>query len=255
LKIGYETGLLLTMHNEINGAIKCVESYKNHFNNNIKIIGNDAVALGKVSSYFNIESKYSHNTIDRMHEVEKISYKVEFEELSSIVIDLLENYYHHCSEIKAHFIISLHPDHLIYRSYKHFIGRYDLEMNNVNRYDSKFKHDFRSITGFSIGLSHFGLPSYLNRDKLLKTIEFVRKNNYSFLNKLVAKNPKFIYEDSLLPTLFEYQGYRVGCQSISFEMGRKQKSIIQYYKFYLLHQVPENFNLPKVVKMLVRNNN
>jgi len=252
LRVGYKTGLLITMHNEITGAIKCVESYKKHFNDNIKIIGNDAIALGKVSDYFNLKSKFSHNIIRRMHEAERSFYKVEFEQLSSIIIDLLESYYNHCSEIKAQFIISLHPDHLIYRSYEHLVGRYDLEINYINKYSSEFKHDFSSATGFNFGLTNFGLPSYMNRDKLLQTIEFVRRNNYSLLNKLVAKNPKFIYEDSLLPILFEYQGLKVGSQSISYEMGRKQQSIIRYYRFYLLHQVPENFNLPSIVNMLVR---
>ena len=248
-----KTGLLLTMHNEVSRAIDCVKSYERNFNHNIRIIGNDSFALNELSKYFDVDTQFSHNIINRMHIVEGVKYKVDVTQLAFIIIDLLESYYNQCSEIQAKFIISLHPDHLVFKSFDKMIGKYDMEISLINEYDAHFKSDFGSITGFKGSLTKFGLPGYIHRTKLLRTVEFVRHKNYSLLHKLVAKNPRFIYEDSLFPLLFEYQGFKVGNQGITYEMGRKHRSILRYFNHYLLHQVPNDFKLPTIRKLFNAN--
>lgn len=239
-----KTTLVLTMHNEVEQAIRCILSYFEKFKNfNVILNGDLDLERETVARYFNIASHRSPSTVSKLHLIERRNFDVPKHEIADITINLFKSIFQSCKLIDTEFVIFLHPDHFIRRNFSKKIGKYSMEIARTNPYPQNYLDQFEVITKTKVSLKYYGLASYFNREALLAVLEYLEFENYKLIHSLVEINNRFVYDDSLMPLLFEYMGFKVGYQNITFEAGRKHRISHYFRPHELMHQTPNEHKI------------
>jgi hypothetical protein len=141
------------------------------------------------------------------------------------------------SSMSTEFVVYMHPDHLVVKSFSKSKLKYDLEIHKVNRYSKLQTEAWKEVTGKQLTLKSYGLAGYFRRESLVEALKFLLNPEKVNLELLMSKDLNFIFEDLIIPCAFDYLGYKIKDQSITREMRRRRRIRSFWFRPVLLHQV------------------
>ena len=238
--LSLDVGALLLVHDEVEEAIRCFNSFKQFYDENKIIV---LCNIRENKEYLRIKTgkiigdwpDYVTNLIsmDDGPREQQVELRMEFyrEYLTSI--------YNAYRKIDANYLLPLHPDHLIIRQFKSFEVRAEIEYTPVNFYGEITDEALRKVLGFRRTISGYGLPSYYRKTSLIYALEFMLEDSGKTLRNLISIDYKFNYGDYAIPLIFDYLGLTSNDRNLLRELSKRKKLVHYIKKPVLLHKVPK----------------
>lgn len=231
-------GLSISMHDETLEAIRAIESFlKFHPDSEVKLWGNREAELKEVGSSFGLIVTSSPQYVNKLMQLLHSKTEKSPAEAAEILREFLQCALQIYSEMNCDYVVYLHPDHLVVRKFRKSHLKHDLELHKVNKYSSKQKEAWFSITGRPLSLNSYGLAGYFRRSSLIAAINLLLNKELINLELLMESDLDFIFEDLIIPCAFDYLGFEVKDQNLTQEIRRRKRLSSYFRSPVLLHQV------------------
>jgi hypothetical protein len=229
---------VLFMHDEFALAKECALSFgRNYGFENLLVMGNIPEVSGRLADELYVKHDVWPLYIDRLrafeanHENKLITLRV------NLIRDLLLSWRRCALSLDTDFLMFLHPDHRVLRRIPESRLRSDIDFYQVNKYDAESKKTIEIVLDHSISLSGYGLPTFIRRSSLLRCLELLLDHRPDILVSLMELDARFVYDDFLLPTIFDFLGFEISDSALMFEVNRRRRLRHLFRKPPLLHQV------------------
>ena len=233
-------GLSIHMHDEVQEAIRAVDSFlKYHPGCEVSIWGNEPQELSIVGTHFSLTTKESPQYVNELLKILRHEGYYDSRKAAKILREFLLCAKDVYQSMQSEYVVFLHPDHLVVKSFTSRLLKGDLEISKVNKYTANQKNAWLSVTDKPLKLKAYGLAGYYRRESLLTVINLLLDDSTIDLNKLLALDVNFISEDLIIPCAFDYLDYEVVEQDITLELKRRMTLGKYLKKHVLLHQVPK----------------
>lgn len=234
-----DVGALLLVHDELNEAVRCYNSFTKFYDSNkITILCN----IKENKNY--LQNKTKKNIGDWPDYVTKLislnsgPREQQVDLRMELYREYLTSIHKAYVEINSKYLMFLHPDHILLRSFKSKELNAQIEFSPVNSYDKETDKALHEVLGFSRTIKGYGLPSYYEKTSLISALEFMLADSSKIIRALIEIDYKFNYGDYAIPLIFDYLGSTSADKNLLREVSRRRKLIHFFKKPVLLHQVP-----------------
>lgn len=226
------------MHDEFDSAKTCALSFIECYGvENLLIMGN----VPEISSRLALELGAKHQIypsyIDRLRVLEADQDQAQVNVRVNVISDLLLAYRRGALNFETDYIVFLHPDHRVLRPIMPCKIKSDIDYYPVNAYDSIAVSAIKDVLGHSLSIDGYGLPTFMNRSSLLECLDLLLDREPTLLSLLMNMDSRFVYDDFLLPIIFEFLGFNFSDRAIMHEMKRRRRIKHYFVRPLLLHQV------------------
>lgn len=236
--------LVINMHDEVFDCIGAIESFRKFIpDGQIRLTGNSELHVQKVAEYTGLSYSVSPRYFDQISRIRALPIQEQRKESIDALTQLFKFFLKVTQELPESKVFYMHPDHRLLRKPKQSEMKFAAELTHSNPISKEMRIKWQDALGKELGLKHYGIPTYFDRDVLVSTLEFLTENNSEVMKKLIHESEVFIYDDLLLSAAIAHCGYEVKFKGLTRELRRRRILRHILKKPLLVHQI-ERINPP-----------
>ena len=234
-----ELTALVIFHHEWKAIHECLSGFRKFYPDGKVLLARDGLdpVIPKILEEF---SPSCLKTFSPMQELVELNWNLQsiedltIEKLERIFDMQIQRMFHAAMASDTEFLLALEWDATV-RGRVPVNRNIDLEILEVNPLTQEFKLDLEIMSGRKVEFDGWGfVVGTIRRDAILEAENWLRENRVTLV-QFLAKWPKIVYLDLLIPVLFHFAGLKIGNSGFTTECKRDR--FWRFRRSPLLHQV------------------